>query len=119
AGVGDLPRVRQRAGAGHGLLPGWRVPGAVGPRRCAASPGHGVVAAGARVGRGAVGAGRAWRADPAGAEAGAVGAAGDVDWGPRWGAHLPGGGAGGASAAPPRLISGGSCLLLVASPGQR
>jgi catechol 2,3-dioxygenase-like lactoylglutathione lyase family enzyme len=32
---------------GHGLLLGWRVPRAVGPRCRAASPGHGVVAAGA------------------------------------------------------------------------
>ena len=32
---------------GHGLLPGWRVPGAVGPRGRAAGPGRGVVAAGA------------------------------------------------------------------------
>jgi catechol 2,3-dioxygenase-like lactoylglutathione lyase family enzyme len=38
-----------------------------------------------------------------GAQAGAVGAAGDVDCGPRWGADLHRGGAGGASAAPPRL----------------
>jgi catechol 2,3-dioxygenase-like lactoylglutathione lyase family enzyme len=45
----------------------------------------------------------AWRADPAGAEAGAVGVAGDVDRRPGWGAHLHRGGAGGASAAPPRL----------------
>src|SRR5215217_2770758 len=85
AGAGDLPRVRQRAGPGHGLLPGWRVPGAVGPRCRAANPGHGVVAAGARAGRGATGARRAWRADPAGAQAGAVGAAGAVGCGPRWG----------------------------------
>ena len=41
--------------------------------RLAASPGHGVVAAGPRAGRGAAGARRAGRADPAGAEAGAVG----------------------------------------------
>src|SRR5215217_8571152 len=103
AGAGDLPRVRQRAGPGHGVLSGWRVSGAVGPRRRAASPGHGAVAAGARPGHDATRARRAWRADPAGAEAGAVGAAGDVDRGPRWGAHLHRGGAGGASAAPPRL----------------
>src|SRR5215207_6761557 len=38
AGAGDLPRVRQRPGAGHGLLLGWRVPGTVGPRRRAAAP---------------------------------------------------------------------------------
>src|SRR5215211_6696141 len=104
AGAGHLPRIRQRTRAGLRLLPGWRVPGAVGPRRRAASPGHGVMAAGARAGRGAAGARRAWRADPAGAQAGAVGAAGDVDRGPGWGAHLHRGGAGGASAAPPRLI---------------
>src|SRR5829696_6520451 len=103
AGVGDLPRVRPRAGAGHGLLPGRRVPGAVGPRRRAASPGHGVVAAGARAGRGATGARRAWRSDLAGAQARAVGTAGDVDRLPGRGAHLPRGGAGGAPAAPPRL----------------
>src|SRR5918993_4791071 len=82
AGAGDLPRVRHGAGVGHGLLPGRRVPGAVGPRRRAARTGHGVVAAGAGAGRGARGARRAWRADPAGAQAGAVGAAGDVDRGP-------------------------------------
>src|SRR5215207_7293035 len=93
--AGDLPGVRQRYGPGHGLLPGRRVPGAVGPRCRATGIGHGVVAAGARAGPGATGARRAWRADPAGAQAGAVGAAGDVDCGPRGGAHLHCGGAGG------------------------
>src|SRR5215217_5843661 len=69
----------------------------------AASPWHGVVAAGARAGRGATGARRAWRSDLAGAQARAVGAAGDVDRRPGRGAHLHCGGAGGAPAAPPRL----------------
>src|SRR5829696_7945897 len=103
--AGHLPRVRQRAGPGNGVLPGWRVPGGVGSRCDAAGTGHGVVAAGARAGRDATGAWRAWHADPAGAEAGAVGAAGDVDRRPRWGAHLPRGGAAGPSAAPPRLTA--------------
>src|SRR5215207_8190754 len=68
---------------------------AVEPRCRAASGRYGVVVAGARAGRGAAGARRAWRADPAGADAGAVGAAGDVGCGPGWGAHLHCGGAGG------------------------
>ena len=40
AGAGDLPRVRGWAGAGHGLLPGRRVPGAVG--RAAEPPAPGM-----------------------------------------------------------------------------
>src|SRR5919106_1257703 len=57
-------------------------------REFGSSPERGVVAAGAPAGHHPTGARRAWRVDPAGAQAGAVGAAGDVDRRPRWDADL-------------------------------
>ena len=56
-------------------------------------------------------------ADPAGAQAGAVGAGGDVGCGPGWGAPLLCGGAAGASAAPAQLTC--TSVLKRESPGVR